>query len=274
MSVMHAVLRPVVVLVGLSRLYFELIGFRSYAIGVALTLLTSNAIAAEHSAPASKQPIEVKIVSVPPASPGQPAEVRIVSMPAAAPAEVKIVSAPEDDTAGHLVEATWGLLIATMILAITTFVGSWLQSKDTKRRDRVAMERELNRNAHKIAAVAERLDQIARQVPTARMHLSVLAGPGGKIPTEVENALKERSERLGGIRKNALSIVEGEPERMSDQDLTANLRRLDAHEVQMDVMREAITNELSRHESESLTLREQKTTLQAAALHAQLSTKL
>jgi hypothetical protein len=41
--------------------------------------------------------------------------------------------------------------------------------------------------------------------------------------------------------------------------------------VQLDVIREAITEELTRYEGESLTRRQQDTTMRAAALNAEIT---
>jgi hypothetical protein len=58
---------------------------------------------------------------------------------------------------------------------------------------------------------------------------------------------------------------------MSDGDLIGRLWRLDEHQEQLEVMRDAITYELNKYETESLTIREQNTAMQAAALNAQMT---
>jgi len=57
---------------------------------------------------------------------------------------------------------------------------------------------------------------------------------------------------------------------MSDALLTTKTWRLDEYQVQLEVMREAITEELTRYENESLTRRHQRTTMEAAVLNAEL----
>jgi hypothetical protein len=58
---------------------------------------------------------------------------------------------------------------------------------------------------------------------------------------------------------------------MSDMVLTTKIWRLDEYQVQLDVIREAITEELTRYEGESLTRRQQDTTMRAAALNAEIT---
>jgi hypothetical protein len=250
--------------------------FRNYAVAIALASLAGAAVAVEDSAPTKKQPIDINVVSMPPVPPSPAAEVKITSMPAASPAKVEIVSAPPDESAHNLVKATWGLLGATVVLAIATFLTSWWQSRDTKRRDKSAMLREVRRNANKVMVQATRLKQVALLIPGARNHLSVLLHQGGTPPTvkvEIENDLKQRTERLDQMINGALDIVSGDLPRKSDGELTGHLWRLDSHEVQLDMLREAITDELSRYESESLTIREHNAAMQAAALGAKLAAR-
>ena len=57
---------------------------------------------------------------------------------------------------------------------------------------------------------------------------------------------------------------------LSDALLTRKTWRLDEYQVQLEVMREAITDELNRYGAESLNIRQQKTAMQAAALNAQM----
>jgi hypothetical protein len=50
--------------------------------------------------------------------------------------------------------------------------------------------------------------------------------------------------------------------------------RLDSHEAQLDVIRDAITEELSGYQAEAPNIREQRATMQAAALNATMSKPL
>jgi hypothetical protein len=62
---------------------------------------------------------------------------------------------------------------------------------------------------------------------------------------------------------------------LSDADLTARLWKLDSYQAQMESIRDAITQELDFYTTESVTLRQQKTAIQAAAAAARpLKSKL
>jgi hypothetical protein len=276
---------------------------------VALALFCVSASAA--TAPPSKR-VDVNVLSLPATPPAQPAEVKITAMPPASPADVRIVAAPENSSERSLVRATWWLILANMLLCLVTFLIGRNQSRDmrssiavagqaasaaqasanaadrsansinesvdvTKRQERAAAEREVNRAAHKVMATAKRLEQLARDVAVARTQLSVLAGQGGLPPTLQPEFTRTLEERVGAIAKMSAvagALVEKGPTGVSDSDLTASLWRLDEHQVQLDAMRETITDELNRYEGESLTLRQQRTALQAATLAGKMSIPL
>jgi len=251
-----------------------------------LVLLAANATSADKQGQAANGPVANKTVSAPPAATPQPTEVKITSLPALPPAEVKIVSVPPDESTVSLVWATWGLLFATLILVAATFIVGWMQSRENRKRDKAArdlamerdnlamerdrsgMMREVNRSAHNVGATAKRISQIALRIPPARTELGILSGQGGMTPsvrTVIETELKIRTERLDRIEKDAAAVAMSDLQRTSAQELTAYLFRLDAREVEMDAMRDAITEELNRYESESREIRERNVTMQAAA---------
>lgn len=282
--------------------------FRSIGSATVLALLTCAAFTAscQASPPPNPQSTEVKSISEPPAL---PIEVKIISMPPATPTEVKIVATPENASEHALVTATWWLLCANMSLCIVTSAVGWKQSRDmktsigvstqaanaastsadaagrsavaakesvevTNRQERAGIQRELNRAAHKVMGTATRLDQLAQAVPAARIQLHVLAGQGGmppQIKEETEKTLQDRRTRMREISAVANDITMSDLASMSDQLLTSKLWRLDEYQMQLDVMREAITDELTRYENESLTRRQQQTAMRAAALNAQLT---
>jgi hypothetical protein len=214
---------------------------RSITAGVSV-LLTCTAFSASRPAPPpNPQPTEVKVVSVPPA---QPTEVKIVSTPPAQPTEVKIVSAPLDESAHNVVTATWVLVIANGVLCIATFAGSWLQSRDTKRRDRAAMEREVNREAQRVMVTATRLDHMARQGPAVRDKLHLWGGMSTEIQKEIIAESEKRCARLKEIVDGALVIVGCDLTAMPEKKLAQHLFRLDEHEEQLDGLRDSITKEL------------------------------
>jgi hypothetical protein len=248
--------------------------FQISTVAVALTLVTSIAFSADHSAPSTKPPTEVKIVSMPPSPAAQPSEMRIISMPAQPPAEVKVVSIPPDESTHNLVTATWGLLFATVVLAVATFLGSWWQSRDTRRRDRAAMLREVSRAAHKVMTEATRVEQIAERVLPARARLWSLRHdaplPDNPKDEEGEKDLAARRAELKKMVSEANFVVTDGPDAMSplltlsDRELTQRLWNLDRLQVQLEAVRDAIAEELHRYDTESTRLRQHATTMRAA----------
>lgn len=255
--------------------------FQNLAFVVAV-LLSAAWTAEAAAAPAKKPPTEVTIVSMPPTTLAQPAEVKVTAMPVVQPPQVT-VNVPKDESAASLVKATWGLLIATVVLALATFCVAWWQSRDTKRRDRDAMMREVSRAAHKVMVTVTRLQELAKAVPTARTQLHILCGQGGLPPGVKEQTEKDLQGRLDSLKNwdnEASFVVTDQTDamapilRLSDKELATRLWRLDTLQVRLDGMREDITKELERYETESTTRRQQQTALQAAALNANLSKPL
>lgn len=264
----------------------------------ALIVISGGATLAQGSPSPVVLPTEVKIVTVP------NTEVKPVSAPAMMPAEVKIISAPESSSEHALVTATWWLLAANMLLCLITSLLGWKQSRDmrssiqvsqsaaaaatisadaadrsanaasesvnvTKRQERAALEREVNRAAHKVIATATRLEQLALQVPVAREHLHVLCGQGGmpeQVKKQTEETLRERRKRMQEISSYAHSIASSSLAVLLENELTERLWRVDEHEVQLDVIRESITAELNGYETESMTRRQQQTLMHAGML--------
>ena len=249
---------------------------------VVAAFLSAACTAEAASVPAKKPPAEVAIVSMPPTRLAQPAEVKVTAMPVVQPPQVT-VNVPKDESAAGLAKATWGLLIANVVLALATFCGSWWQSRDTKRRDRDAMMREVSRAAHKVMVTVTRLRELAKAVPTTRTQLHILCEQGGLPPgvkEQTEKDLLGRLDSLNGWNDEASFVVTDQPDamapilRLSDKALATRLWRLDTLQVRLDGMREDITKELERYETESATRRQQQTALQAASLNAHLSKPL
>lgn len=281
--------------------------FRSIGPAVVLALFACATISAMNpsSPPANPRPTEVKVISVPPV---QPTEVKIISTPPATPAEVKIVSAPPDESARAMVRWTLGILIANAVLCGVTFYLGMRQSSDNKRsiavsaqaadaatisaqaadrsataasesiavsrrQERAALERETNRAAHKVVGTATRLARLAQAVPTAREQLHILSQ--NVVPEEIRedsaNTLRERRAIMDPMSAYANDITRDALRSLDDELLTVKLWRMDEYQVKLDVLREEITDELTRYETESLIRRQQKTAMQAAALNAQLT---
>jgi hypothetical protein len=276
-----------------------------------LVLFACNAFSGPRPAitPPKPQPTEVKIVSVPAAV---PTDVKIISTPPASPAEVRVVSTPPDESSRAMVRLTLWILIANAALCIVTFVMGMRQSGDNgrsiavsaqaaesastsaaaadrsanaahesidvaRRQERGALERELNRAAHKVMATVTRLEQLASSVPVARTSLHILCGQMGmpdQIREQTERTLQERRAQMQEMSAVANDITIDDVGSMTYTLLTTKLWRLDEYQVKLDVMREAITAELNSYESESLTRRQHRTTMEAAALNASLMPQL
>jgi hypothetical protein len=244
-----------------------------------LVLFACAAFSGSHPAtpPPKPQPTEVKIVSVPATA---PTEVKITSMPLAPPFDVNVKSSPPDDTASAMVQLTKWLVIANISLCVVTVglgagtVWSTLrQSGDQKRRDLAAMRREVSRSANEVMVMATRMDQMAAQVPPTRSGLHVLIGQSGMPPAikhEIDEALLARHSRLREMVDNAKGLAFAGLSGRSETELVANLWRLDAHEAQLDGMRDAITRELEGYDKDALALY-QVGTAQAAVTAAKLN---
>jgi hypothetical protein len=241
---------------------------RSFAAAL-LMLLGCAAFSAPPKALPAQQPIEVKIVSVPPS---QAAEVKIVSMPPAVPAEIKITP-PVDESAGKLVTATWVLVIANVVLCLATFGGSLLQSRDVRRRDRAAMEREIKRGAQRNLSVSIWLHQMALEIPAlvSRIHrLSVNTEVPEEIARDVEHTLKNRQKRLSQITDVSLEITSKHVlnfEEISDKAARTLLGTVDLNDVELETIRDEITTDRARFEREISSLLDNITAMQAAELH-------
>lgn len=242
-------------------------------VGALIAVFVSSLVLAANSLPQpAKQPTEVKIVSVPPAPPPQPTEVKVTSMPAPLPTEVKVVSAPVDQSAHDLVKVTWVLVAANVVLCIATFIGSWWLSRDTKRRDRAVMEREIHRLARKNLTVAIVLQGTALEIPALnkRIHqLSELVGVAGQSLMDVESTLQRRLKRLHEIVAASSDVLVHVVsfEEKSDRAATTLLHTVDMNEVELDSIRDQIDGDRARVEKEIDALSQRSTAMQAAELH-------
>jgi hypothetical protein len=251
----------------------------NFLVTVVMCLATTSTLADTSPPPAKKPATEVTVVSMPPATLAQPVEVKVTSMPAVPPPELKVVL-PADESTRNLVKATWWLVSATALLAIATFVVAWFASKDSKRRDKEVMMRDVSRSAHKVMVEVARLKKLAQSVPTARTQLHILAGQGG-LPPEVkeqtEKDLQGRLKSLDAWNEEASFVITDQSGsrdpilRMSDKELASRLWRLDTLLIRLDGMREDVTQELEQYGSESSMLRQQRTAMQAAVLGGKLS---
>jgi hypothetical protein len=236
---------------------------------VIIATVTSSVVFAASPKQPLVQPTEVKIVSVPVA---QPSEVKIISTPPAQPTEVKVISAPADEVAKKLVNATWVLVFANIVLCLATFGGSMLQNRDLRLRDRAAMEREIKRGAHKNMTVAIWLHQMALEIPAlvSRIHrLAVNTEVPEEVGRDVEYTLKTRQKRLSEITDTSMEIVSKHAlnfEGMSDKAARTLLGIVDTNDVELESMRDEITSDRARFEREITALLQNVTALQAAEI--------
>jgi hypothetical protein len=277
--------------------------FRRISSAAILLLLTCAALSAPRpsSPPPNPQPTEVKVISVPPV---QPTEVKIISTPPATPTEVKIVATPPDESARALVRWTLGIVVSNAVLCIVTFYMGMRQSGDNersigvsaqaaaaanvsaqaadrsanaagesiagaRRQERAALERELNRVAHKVVGTAKRLVRLASTVPMARTQLHILCGQGGmpaQIKEETDKTLSDRRASMDEMSAYANDITRDSLRTLDDDVLTVKLWRMDEYQVKLEVLREEITDELTRYETESTTRRQQQTLMHAGVL--------
>jgi hypothetical protein len=278
-------------------------------IGPAILLMVFACVALSASDPVASprpKPLPSESIVVPAPAP-QPTEVKIISVPTATPAEVKIVSTPPDESERAMVRLTVWILFANALLCLVTFIIGMRQSGDAKRsigvsaqaaaaastsadaaRDsvevtkqqaRAQMVREINRAAHKVMVTATRLKLLASEVPTTRNHLHVLLHQGGmpaQIKQDTESTLLARHTALDGMVSTASdsSVRFSDLEALSDKELAERLWGLDEQQVRLEAMEDTITHELHKYESESLTIRQQNTAMQAAALNATMSKPL
>ena len=281
--------------------------FRAIGLVVLSALLTNVALPASDplTSPRSNPLPSDSIVIPAPAA--RPIDAKTISAPPIAPTEVKIVSAPPDESERAMVQLTLWILVANAVLCLVTFIIGMRQSGDAKRfigvsaqaaaaastaadaaRDsvevtqrlaRAQMVREVNRAAHKVTVTATRLQLLASEVPPARNHLHVLHQQGG-MPAETkrdtESTLLARHTALDGMVSTASinSVRFSDVGALSDKELAERLWGLDEQQVRLEAMEDTITRELHKYESESLTIRQQNTAMQAAALNAQLSKPL
>jgi len=217
--------------------------------------------------------VAVAVTSMPGAS--GPVDVRVTSLPAM---PVPTIRMPPDESTPKLVTATWaqfwvtaGLVTATLILAVIGFWTTLRQGRETRKRDRAILTRDLSRAAYRLMSEAERVRQLSALVPAARMGAHTLNGsnPPG-LQQAAQKDLKERDERLQQMKDRAFAVVDDtDPKRPSlltftDAEQALRLLDMDKLQVQLDVMREAITTELGKYEAERVRVLQERSALHAA----------
>lgn len=248
-----------------------------YVLTLLFFFVATPSQAAHSSASHHKTLSEARLTSI--SAKSRPMDVKVISMPRMAAPQVT-VKMPRDRAAKQLVDVTWGLVFITGFLVAATLKVGKSQMEDIGRRERAVMMRESNRLAHKVMVEATRVEQLARQVPTARTQMYSLAGQSGMPPPIAEMVNSDLTARVNALEnmvKDA-SFVLRDPgmttsplEKLSDEELTQKLWYLDTLIVRLDAMREAIAEELERYERESATLRRNRNEIEAAALAGRMS---
>lgn len=150
-----------------------------------------------------------------------------------------------DESDYSLAWATWALVCLTGILSFVTWRSAKEALTDACRMRREMFERELNTSAHRAAATAEHVGQLAGRVPLAAERLISLSGTIPKVfKASPDTVTKERLARVESIKEHALSVVQWQFPRQADVNLSETQRRLDEHLVQLDVLKEEISGEL------------------------------
>jgi hypothetical protein len=103
--------------------------------------------------------LAVVVTSMPAAS--GPVDVRVTALP---PMPVPTIRMPPDESTHQLVKATWALVLVTAVLAGAAFVTTWVQSRETRKRDRAILTRDVSRAAYRLIAEMDRAKQLAELV--------------------------------------------------------------------------------------------------------------
>jgi hypothetical protein len=211
----------------------------------------------EASGEAAGKPVTASAPAVAP----KPVDVKVVSLPAAAPAEVEISNFPAADDSGkdvakgtwQLVGATWVTGIATLLAVVVALVVAGTQSRDTRRRDRDAMMREVSRSGHEVIAHAER-NRLS--VDAVIQNYERLTGKADAHAARHEVMKRARDERIGVLDKiveDAIFVVTDDTDdaditarlsKLSMSQLTAHLWKLDRSKVRLDDMSKIVGSEL------------------------------
>ena len=162
------------------------------------------------------------------------------------PTDVRIVSAPENGSDLSVARATWALVVLTAALCIVTWVSAKAALRDAIRLRREVLEREVNTAAHRAAATAEHVGQLAASVPRANTRLLSLSNSHQAASTQVQVAVaaNQRVSRANEIKQHALDQIFAKSGDKTDAKLIEAQRRLDEHLVQLEVLKEAIAGEL------------------------------
>ena len=139
----------------------------------------------------------------------------------------------------------------------------------TVRQQRNALMREINIIANRAAVTATQVSQLAVTLVPARTQLAILYGQGSLHPATlapIQDKVTEVSERAKQISDDANAVLFSRLESKSDEELAAELRRMDGRVVQLEAMKEEISKELAGIESDARERRAENTALRAAVV--------
>jgi hypothetical protein len=137
-----------------------------------------------------------------------------------------------------------------------------------ERRD--GLEREINITAHRVIQTAGRVKQGAVEVVAAYQNLHVAAGQGAN-PQNVQPVQVRAEARVQAANEKAAAaqtILDAGPEqfRKLDTELAADLRELDKHLVQLEGLREELSDEMVSVKDKIRTIQDRETAMRAAQM--------
>jgi hypothetical protein len=204
------------------------------------------------------------------------------------PVDVKVISAPKDDSGEKLVASTDRMSVATeglatwtarvfavtAVLAFITFLVSKAQSGELARRDKDALAREVHRAAHRLRLDAERTRLlVTRREERRRSVGNMIGNPGGDVARNVFETARDNevaqltqigasTNDIAGPQIDAFEVLGN----LSAADLARRQWALDRDQALVDVMREAAEGEIERIEAERFRILEEAATMRAAKM--------
>ena len=262
--------------------------FKSIRVALAALSICLAVQAKPPARPAASKPVEVNVVSLPSAS--APAEVKVVSLPSptATPVDVKVISAPKDDSGEKLVASTDRLVAATVnldlwtagvftVTALLAFITLWVskvQSREMARRDKDALARAVHRAAHRLRLDAERTRLLVTQREARRSSVGAMTGNiGGDAARKAfETARDKEVAQLNEISACTDDIADPGIDafdvlgKLSTSDLAKRQWGFDRYQALVDVMRDAAERAIEGIEAERLRHLDEAAQIRAAKM--------
>jgi hypothetical protein len=223
------------------------------------------------------------------AAASKPVEVNVVSLPTTtAPVNVKVISAPKDDSGDKLVASTdrlavatekldsWtaGVFAVTALLALITLWVSKAQSRELARRDKDMLARAVHRAAHRLRLDAEQTRLFVTEREERRIRVGTLTGnSGGDEARKVFATARDKevaqlseisasTDDIAGPGVDAFDVLGS----LSAADLAKRQWALDRYQALVDVMRDAAGRAIEGVEAERLRYLNEAATMRAAKM--------